>query len=139
MPTITISDETYHLLEQQAKITQRTPEDVLNDVLRRELSPYPDAISTSVPEVPASHHAAELALARHNYAIFKQRLPELLKEHAGEFVALRHGQIVGFGKDKKALWYQIRNQYGSSGILVMEVTETPRVMHVSFQSIRKVQ
>ena len=138
MPTVTISDEAYHLLERQAQITQRKLEDVLDDVLRQELSPYPDAISPSALDAPASRHAAELALARSNYAIFKQRLPELLKEHAGDYVALRHGQIVGFGPDKKALWYQIREQHGPGGILVMEVTETPSVIHVSHRSISKV-
>jgi hypothetical protein len=137
MPTITISDDVYQLLEQQAKMTQRTPEDILNEVVRRELSPYPGAIAPSASEMPASHHATEVAIAQHNYTIFRQQLPELLKEHAGEFVALRHGQIVGFGRDKKALWHQTRGQYGPGGILVMEVTETPRVVHISFSRVSR--
>jgi hypothetical protein len=139
MPTITISDKIYRLLEQRARKSQRTFDDVLNDVLRRGLSPYPDTIATSPQETLPSHYAAEVALARHNYKIFKQQLPELLKEHADEYVAFRHGQLVGFGQDKKALWHQIREQYGSGGILVMHVTETPRVINLPFRSIRKVQ
>ena len=138
MPTITISDDVYQLLEQRAQMTQRTPEDILNDVVRRELSPYPRVIASSASETPASHHATEVALAQHNYTIFRQQLPELLKEHAGEYVAIRHGQIVGFGQDKKALWYQTRDQFGPGGILVMEVTETPRVVHISFSQVSKV-
>jgi hypothetical protein len=137
MPTITIADDTYHLLERQAQLTEQTPEDILNDVLRRQLSPYPDVISTPAPEKAASRHATELALAQHNYTIFIQRLPELLKEHSGDYVALRRGQIVGFGQDKKALWYQTREQYGPGGILVMEVTETPRLVNLSFRSLSK--
>src|SRR5262245_59419554 len=116
MPTVTISEKAYQLLEQRAQMTQRSLDDVLDDVLQRELSPYPDVISASVPETTASHYAAELALARHNYASFKQQLPELLKEHAGEYVAFRHGEIVDFGQDKKTLWHQIREQYGPGGI-----------------------
>jgi hypothetical protein len=139
MPTITVSADVYQLLERQAQITRRTAEEVLDDVVRRELSPYPGRIATSTSGTPASHHAAETALAQHNYTIFRQQLPELIKEHAGEYVAIRHGSIVGFGQDKKALWYQIREQYGPGGILVMEVTDTPRIAHVSFNHISKVQ
>lgn len=138
MPTITISDDLYQLLEQQAQITQRTPEEILDDLVRRELSPYPMEIASSALGMAASHHATEVALAQHNYTIFRQQLPELLKGHVGEFVALWHGQIVGFGQDKKILWSQIRSQYGPGGILVMEVTETPRIVHISFNRVSKV-
>jgi hypothetical protein len=120
-------------------MTQRALDDVLDDALRRGLSPCPDTIPAPTPEAPASHHAAELALARHNYKVFKQQLPELLKEHADEYVAFRNGKIAGFGQDKKALWHQIREQYGPGGILVMQVTETPRVINVTLRSVRKVK
>ena len=139
MPTITISDKIYRLLEQRARMTQCAVDDVLDDVLQRELSPYPDAISASATDLPPSHYATEIALAERNYAIFKQQLPELVKEHAGEYVAFRYGKIAGFGQDKKALWRQIREQYGPGGILVMQITETPHMMNLPLQSIHKVQ
>ena len=135
MPTIYLSDDVYQLLERQAQATQCSPEKLLDDVMRRELSPYPSEIAT--PKTSASHQATEVALAQHNYTIFREQLSELLKEHAGEFVALRHGQIVGFGQDKKALWHHTREHYGPGGILVLEVIETPRVVHISLNQVSK--
>jgi hypothetical protein len=139
MHTINISDEVYRLLEERARAMRCAPDDLLNDIIQKAFSPSSDPAPVSPQNGQVSHRVYEEAQAKQNFAVFQQRLPELLKEHAGEYVAFRHGNIVGYGKDKKALWYEIREQYGPGSILVMEVTETPRVINLPFHSIHKVR
>src|SRR5215212_2009508 len=104
MRAIKISDHSYRLLEQRARALDRSPEDVLDDLVQKELSSNSAEASLYHQNGQSSHRVLEEMLARQNFAVFQQRLPELLKEHAGEYAAMRHGEIVGFGHDKKLLW-----------------------------------
>jgi hypothetical protein len=132
MPTITISDDVYQLLERQAQSIGCAPDELLNHLIRQQFAPAPD-INAQQPSTAssASYHATEQALAEQNLATFKQLLPDLLQAHKDEYVAIRHGDVVGFGPNGKTLWYKMCARYGVGGILVMKVTDTPRVAHIS--------
>lgn len=131
MRIITISDETYHVLEQQARTTGRHIDDILDDVVRQAFGGEASA-SIPAPELPSNaHQAFEQELLRRNLATFNRLLPEFLKDHADEYVALRHGEVVGFSHDKRALWRQVHDTHGRGGILIMQVTTSPAVKHFS--------
>jgi hypothetical protein len=70
-----------------------------------------------------SRYAIEHDIYERNLKLFDRLLPELLKEHKGEYVAIRHEQVVGFGNDLWALQEKIRNDYGpGGGLLVAQVS-----------------
>jgi hypothetical protein len=131
MPTITISDDVYQLLEQQAQLIGCAPDELLDHFIRQQFAPAPDNSQQLSTASSASYHATERALAEQNLEAFKQLLPDLLQNHKDEYVAIRHGYVVGFGPDGKTLWYKMCARHGVGGILVMKVTDTPRIIHIS--------
>jgi hypothetical protein len=133
MTNITISDEFYRLLERKAQATNSTPEDVLEFILWQE---FTSGQSRQASELgltkPTSPYALEYELYQRNIATFSRLLPELLREHQGEYVAIRDEQVVGFGHDATALWQTTREKYESSGgLLVTKVSTTANHMLTS--------
>jgi hypothetical protein len=66
----------------------------------------------------------------HEWAAFHELLPELLKTHCGQYVAIHEGRVVGSGTDKVAVSMDAHRQFGNISILVREVTETPHVVRI---------
>ena len=124
MPTITVTDEFYQLLQQRAQATDCTPDDVLEFILWQEFAARQNRnISTPPLTKPTSKYALEHDIYQRNVEVFSRALPDLLETHKGEYVAIRHEQIVGFGHDPTALWQEIRNTYGTGGgLLVTQVS-----------------
>src|SRR2546423_922403 len=112
MPTITITDEFYQLLQHRAQTTDCTPDDVLEFILWQEFAAGQNSDASSPPLTkPTSKYALEHDIYQHNIAAFSRMLPDLLESHKGEYVAIRHEQVVGFGQDPAALWQEVRTRY----------------------------
>ncbi|NJO84210.1 MAG: hypothetical protein HC828_16430 [Blastochloris sp.] len=131
MRIITISDETYAVLEQQARTTGRHIDDILDDIVHQTFGGESCTPATPPKPQPNSDHANEQVFLQRNLATFNRLLPELLNDHADEYVALRHGEVVGFSHDKRALWREVYDTHGRGGILIMQVTTSPAVKHFS--------
>jgi hypothetical protein len=56
---------------------------------------------------------------------FQQLLPELLKTHRGQYVAIHRGEVVGAGPEELPLRRQVREAFGGVAIHVGLVTEQP--------------
>ena len=57
------------------------------------------------------------------YEAFRRLLPELLKTHRGEFVAIHQGQVIASGQDKLAVALEALRQNGNVAIHVGLVSE----------------
>jgi len=62
-----------------------------------------------------------------NRAAFQRLLPELLKTHRGQWVAIVDEQPVQFGPDFKSVILPVRQKYGKRPVYVREILERPRV------------
>ena len=60
-------------------------------------------------------------------AAFQKLLPELLKTHSGQWVAIVDEQPVQFGLDFKSVILPVRQKYGKRPVYVREILERPRV------------
>ena len=54
---------------------------------------------------------------------FMKQLPDLLKEHNGEFTVFKNGEPLGFFKDKDAALAAGYKAYGNVPMLVREVSD----------------
>jgi Family of unknown function (DUF5678) len=115
---IELDDDLYAMIEAQAKLRDVSPSSLAQQMLRRQLDELQQRIS---PE------------SQRNWDIFCGKLPDLLQTHAGEYVAIANGQIVGFGRDRIVLLKDMRSQYGRIHILVTEVTSQLRTRHIPYR------
>ncbi|HET7089609.1 MAG TPA: DUF5678 domain-containing protein [Anaerolineae bacterium] len=60
-------------------------------------------------------------------AAFRRLLPELLKAHRGEWVAIVNEQAVEFGPDFGSVILRVRERFGQRAVYVQEILEKPRV------------
>ncbi len=63
-------------------------------------------------------------------ATYRDHLPEMLREHDGEFVLIKGREIVGFFRDDSAAIREGRRRFGIVDILVKEVSATERVVYL---------
>ena len=59
------------------------------------------------------------------YQAFRRLLPELLRTHKGQFVAIHEEQVVGSGDNKLALALRVLRKIGNVPIHVGLVSEAP--------------
>lgn len=65
------------------------------------------------------------------YAAFRRLLPDLLRTHRGQYVAVHDGAVVGAGPDMIAVAHEAYGRFGAVEILVRQVTdEPPRVARI---------
>ena len=60
-------------------------------------------------------------------AAFRRLLPELLKAHRGEWVAIVDEQALEFGPDFGSVILRVRERFGQRPVYVQEILEKPRV------------
>jgi hypothetical protein len=89
------------------------------------------AISVPLPEAvpacafpPRPFHPKLAA----EYDAFQQMLPELLKEHRGEYAAVHDGKVVGFGHDRAAVLTRAWQAAGNPMIYVERITDEPQAL-----------
>jgi len=63
-------------------------------------------------------------------AAFRRLLPELLKAHRGEWVAIVNEQAVEFGPDFGSVILRVRERFGQRPVYVQEILEKPRVYKI---------
>lgn len=78
-------------------------------------------------QAPAPAPTSPEAIVEREYAAFQRLLPELLKAHRGEWVAIVDEQPVQFGPDFKSVILPVRQRFGKRPVCVQEIRETPRV------------
>jgi len=115
---IELDDDLYAMIEAQAKLREVSPSILAQQILRRQLD------ELQQPILPDSQR---------NWDEFCSKLPDLLQTHAGQYVAITKGQIVGFGGDRIALLKDMRSQYGRIHILVTKVTPQLRTRHIPYR------
>lgn len=75
--------------------------------------------------------SSQLDLFQQQAAAFQRMKPELLELYAGQYVAVRQGEVVASGKDKLDVSRQVRAQYGPGGYYVALVTvDEPRTVRM---------
>jgi hypothetical protein len=74
--------------------------------------------------------AAKEAKFQRELEAFRRLLPELLKTHRDQYVAIHEGQVVGTGPDQIELADRAYAQFGYIPILVTLVTDRPRVVRI---------
>jgi len=62
---------------------------------------------------------------------FQRLLPELLKTHRGEWVAIVDGQPVEFGPDFSSVILPVRQRFGQRPVYVHEILERPRIYGIT--------
>ena len=62
---------------------------------------------------------------------FQRLLPELLKAHRGEWVAIVDGQPVEFGPDFSSVIAPVRQRFGQRPVCVREISEQARIYKIS--------
>ena len=60
-----------------------------------------------------------------NYDFFKTQLPELIKEHQGDFALLRHQRIIRFFPDAMDAYFFGQEEYSDDLFSVQEITDEP--------------
>jgi len=61
------------------------------------------------------------------YAAFQRLLPELLKEHRGEWVGVVNEQASVFGQTSSAVLVEICKRFGDVPMCIQQVREQPRI------------
>jgi hypothetical protein len=71
-----------------------------------------------------------------NRAAFKRMLPELLKDHEGEWVGMINEEPAVFGSSSRAVLNSIVEKYGDISVYIQEIRDTPRVYNIP--SVKKI-
>jgi hypothetical protein len=85
---------------------------------------------TTVPvqgQGPAPWTLADLA---GDLATYRAHLSEMAKEHEGQYVLIRGGEIIGFFPDRSTAIREGYRRFGIVPFLVKEVTATERVIYL---------
>nr|MBI2904575.1 hypothetical protein [Chloroflexota bacterium] len=64
------------------------------------------------------------------YAAFQKLLPELLKEHRGDWVGIVNEQAAVFGATRSAALAEVCNRFGDVPMCIQEVREKPRIYKI---------
>jgi hypothetical protein len=78
----------------------------------------------------AQPQSSDLGLEQERTA-FQRLLPQLLKEHRGEWVAIVDGQPVEFGPDFSSVIVPVRQRFGQRPVYVHEISEQVRIYKIS--------
>lgn len=63
-------------------------------------------------------------------ATYRARIAEMVKEHEGEYVLIREGEIIGFFPDSSSAVREGYQRFGYVPFLAKEVTPTERVVYI---------
>ena len=66
-----------------------------------------------------------------NRAAFQRLLPELQREHRGEWVAIVNERVAAFGPSSSAVLEEVCERLGDVRMYVQEIRETPRVYRIN--------
>jgi len=106
-PTIVLSQRLVEPLYREAERQGMGIEDLVSNLVARYLwRVEPDKLSNEVDAFRAMH-------------------AELVAQYRGRYVALHEGQVVDSDADRRTLYLRIRSRFGSTPVLIRQVTEMP--------------
>jgi hypothetical protein len=79
---------------------------------------------------PVASSGVDLFFERER-AAFQRLLPELLKAHRGEWVAIVDEQPVEFGPDFSSVIMRVRQRFGQRPVYVHEILEQSRIYKIT--------
>lgn len=90
-----------------------------------------NVVTLEVPEMALLPPAGRPHPLAEEQRAFDRLLPDLLKTHRDQYVAMLDGQVVGSGPDLFAVLTQVYADHGRRPILCRRVTDQPRrVVHL---------
>ncbi|MFQ5858026.1 MAG: DUF5678 domain-containing protein [Anaerolineae bacterium] len=92
---------------------------------------YEQFVAWREREQTEAWQAEQQRILEREHAVFERLKPELLKTHAGQWVAIVDGELVDSDADEDALVQRVYVEYGYRTIFVEEVRETPHVYEFS--------
>lgn len=105
-------------------------------IVRREGKPIAVVLPYAEYEaLTAQRSASTASIFERERATFQRLLPELLKSHRGEWVAIVDEQPVEFGPDFSSVIVPIRQRFGQRPVYVHEILEHERVYRMSSPQI----
>ncbi|MEZ4593013.1 MAG: hypothetical protein R3D55_17995 [Chloroflexota bacterium] len=110
--TITVSSKVYRRILAQAEQSRTNVSDLLNGVVANAF------VSDASAETP--HKKKCYARLRHT-----KRCTLLVKQFAGQFVAIHNGQVVDHDADKDALFFRVKQNFPNEIVLQRQVLENP--------------
>ena len=101
---------------------------------------HPQAVLLSIDEYRAltaqrdfdAWRQEQLHQTQADHEAFERMLPDLLKEHRGEWAAFHQGQVVGVGKDFRELVHKMRDG-GYPTFYIQKIQTAPRVIELPFE------
>jgi hypothetical protein len=86
------------------------------------LEPWtPPAVPTPIPRDPKWER---------EYKVFQELLPELLKTHKGQYVAIHEGKVVDSGDDQIVVAKRVWQRFGYVALHVGLVTDRPSLERI---------
>jgi hypothetical protein len=80
---------------------------------------------------PAVGSVGDNPIFERERAAFQRLLPDLLRTHRDEWVAIVDGQPVQFGPDFSSVIVPVRQRFGQRPIYVHKISEEPRLYTIS--------
>lgn len=116
---VELPQEIYEAVRRQAAAQEKSPDALVAEWVSAHL----DAASADNGE--------GLAAFRQQIAAFERMKPALLEQYAGQYVALRQGEVVASGEDKLDVSRRVREQFGPGGYYVAFVApDAPRTVRM---------
>lgn len=117
--TIELPEDLYNALRRQAAIQHKSPDTLVAEW-----------VSARLDVGSESEGNKRLALEQ-EIAAFEKLKPTLLKEYAGQYVAMFRGKVVASGLDKLELSRRVREKIGEGGYYIEFVSSgTPRSVRI---------
>lgn len=105
----------------QVSLSQRTL-----DRLQRVAARTGNDISTLLNEIVEQYAADErLRQIDREQEAYQAQHTRLLDLYAGQYIAMRQGQVIDHDEDSEALWKRVRSRWGDEPILITPVLEKP--------------
>ncbi|GIL14955.1 MAG: hypothetical protein BroJett039_01280 [Chloroflexota bacterium] len=94
------------------------------------LAEYERLVAQRAQENASAWRAEQERIFKREQAAFIRMQPELLKTHRGKFVAIHNERLVDSDADEFALANRVYDRFGYRTLLIMPVTERPRIVHI---------
>lgn len=111
---ISLSESTFERLRRVAKKKKTGVSDLLNLVVENYLA--------HEPEAELKPDARLIQIEREQHAFETQHV-DLLKQYAGQYIAMHEGRVVDHDADRASLGRRVRARYGNETLLITPVLE----------------
>ncbi len=101
------------------------PESSMNDL--DEMIKWEGVSIEEVLHRAVTHYRHELSRRKISMEaeIYNRKLARLRSKYLGLFIAIHNGRVVDHDRNGSALYWRVRNRFGSTPVLVRQVTDEP--------------